>query len=89
MNELELRTLLMDTLAKYAKDKEKLANPTDEMDIKELSRFSAWHSFQDFVTYSTVDIKTQEALESFRELYQIVSDKLFGIEDAFDEIIQE
>jgi hypothetical protein len=60
--------------------------PTDELNIDQLSHFNDWENYN-LVTYSTNDIKTQEAIESFRELYQIVSNKVFGIDDIFDEII--
>tara|TARA_Y100000034_G_scaffold135013_1_gene205318 strand:+ start:3390 stop:3740 length:351 start_codon:yes stop_codon:yes gene_type:complete len=63
--------------------------PTDVMSIEELAVFQDWNNFNQFVTYSTKDIKTQEATETFRELYQIVSDKVYGLDDIFDEIINE
>ena len=63
--------------------------PTDSMTIEELSVFNDWAVFNQFVTYTTKDIKTQESIETFRELYQIVSDKIFGLDDIFDEIINE
>jgi hypothetical protein len=47
---------------------------------------NSWKSVV-FVTYSTEDLKTPEAIETFRELYQIVSDKLFGVEEIFNAII--
>lgn len=48
------------------------------------------HGIQnEYVTYSTEDLKTNEAIESFRELYQIVSSKLYGIDDIFDEILED
>lgn len=63
--------------------------PTDEMTIVELSSFNNWSSFNALVTYTTRDIKTQEATETFRELYQIVSGKIYGLDDVFNEIINE
>jgi len=63
--------------------------PTDSMTIEELSVFDNWGDFNQFVAYTTNDIKTQEAVETFRELYQIVSDKIYGLDDIFDEIINE
>ena len=60
--------------------------PLNDMNIEELSTFLDWDQYE-YVTYSIKDIKTTEAIESFRELYQIVSDKVFGIDDIFDEII--
>lgn len=63
--------------------------PTESMTIEELSVFNEWSDFNQFVTYTTKDIKTQESIETFRELYQIVSDKIFGLDDIFDQIINE
>lgn len=65
--------------------------PSDNQSIEELSNFSTqdWDHFSGFATYKSSEIKTREALETFRELYQIVSDKIFGLDDIFDEIINE
>ncbi len=41
-----------------------------------------------FVLYKTDEIGTQEALQSFRELYSIVKEKLLGIDAVFDDIIE-
>lgn len=41
----------------------------------------------DYVTYSDKEIKTREASESFRELYQIVMEKLFDLDTIFEDII--
>lgn len=63
--------------------------PTDSLAYHDLIRFTDWQNFDEFITYKTSDIKTREAEESFRELYQIVSNKVFRIDDLFDEIIDE
>jgi hypothetical protein len=41
----------------------------------------------DYIAYSTEDLKTKEALETFRELHQIVVSKVYGIDEMFDDII--
>ncbi|MDR2906462.1 MAG: hypothetical protein LBU91_00530 [Bacteroidales bacterium] len=62
--------------------------PETELTLSDLADPDTWnHSTVSYVTYSTKDLKTQEAEETFRELYQIVSDKLFGIDDIFNDII--
>jgi hypothetical protein len=61
--------------------------PTSDIQISELAYDMDWSNFKDFVTYSTEDLKTREATESFRELYQIVSNKVYGIDSIFDDII--
>lgn len=60
--------------------------PIDNLSTKDLAGISNWEGIQ-FVTYASEDIKTTEAVESFRELYQIVSGKVFGIDEIFNEII--
>jgi hypothetical protein len=42
-----------------------------------------------YVTYSTKEIKTQEAEETFSELYKIVGDKLYGLDDIFNDILAD
>lgn len=40
-----------------------------------------------FVRYSASDIGTKEAKQSFSELFNIVQEKVFGMDEVFDEII--
>ncbi|MGO4710644.1 hypothetical protein AB4Y90_16375 [Chryseobacterium sp. 2TAF14] len=60
--------------------------PDQNRNIDEISAINDWNDY-DYVTYSTTDLKTLEAIETFRELYQIVSDKVYGIDNIFDDII--
>ncbi len=62
--------------------------PNVEVGPDILANVNNWDGI-DFVSYSTEDLKTKEAIESYRELYQIVADKLYGIEDIFNEIIAD
>ena len=39
------------------------------------------------VSYRTDELKTTEALESFSELYKLLQDKVTGVDDVLDEII--
>lgn len=39
------------------------------------------------VTYSSKELATVEARESMRDLYGLLNEKLFGIDDVLDEII--
>lgn len=41
----------------------------------------------DLVIYSTQDLKTREAEESFRELYLILKEKFFEVDSALEDII--
>lgn len=59
-------------------------------DLTELAALpdQAWHDQgPKLVSYNTKDLATKEALDSFRELYSIVSEKAFGMDDILDEII--
>jgi hypothetical protein len=62
--------------------------PTDHLSIEELASNDDWEGFNHFITYSTVDLKTKEAQETFTELYQIVANKVYGLDDIFDDIIR-
>lgn len=46
-----------------------------------------WAEFSDFVTYSSKDISTRESIETFKELFGVVSDLRFGMDDVLDDII--
>lgn len=61
--------------------------PTEERTLEQLAYETDWQEFTNFVTYSTEDLKTKEAQETFTELYQIVATKVFGIDDMFDDIL--
>jgi hypothetical protein len=63
--------------------------PMDNIGVEDISEQRDWGNYQDFVTYSTIDLKTREARETFTELYQVLADKLYGIDDIFDNIIRE
>ncbi len=58
--------------------------------LKELASIpsSNWQYFREMVTYSTLQIKTEEAYQSFAELYTKVVDKLWGMDDVLDGIIK-
>ena len=42
-----------------------------------------------FLTYRASEFKSQEATESFRELYDVVKSKLFGIDQILDDILAD
>lgn len=62
--------------------------PGDEMTLEELSNFQEWGQLN-YITFNSTDLKTKEADESFNELYQIVSSKLLGLEDIFEDILSD
>lgn len=61
--------------------------PTEHMNLDELSLNNDWEAFNHFVTYATIDIKAKEAQQTFAELYQVVANKVYGLDDIFDDII--
>jgi hypothetical protein len=58
-----------------------------EQSLQALASFEEWQTFDEFVTYSTKDLKTKEAYDSFSELYTLVKEKRYGIDAALDDII--
>jgi len=58
-------------------------------ELRELATFNGhdWESFADYVFYSADEIGTREGVESFDELYRVVSEKRFGIDKMLDDII--
>lgn len=63
--------------------------PKDDVELSEIPNQLIWENYKDFVTYSSDELKTREAHETFAELYQVVANKLYGIDDIFDSIIDE
>lgn len=48
-----------------------------------------WENFEEYIVYSSEDIKTVEANETFSELYMLVKEMAFGINKVLDDIIGE
>lgn len=42
----------------------------------------------DFITYKASDFKSQEAYESFQDLYNVIKGKLFGMDDVLNDILR-
>lgn len=65
--------------------------PKDDISIEQLASWDSlqFNDYSDMVTYRTEDIKTRESLESFAELYNIVSSKVFGVDNILDDIIND
>jgi len=57
--------------------------------LNELADFEPddWQDFDEIVSYSTKEIGTREALQSFRALFLLIKEMRFGIDEALDEII--
>ncbi len=46
-----------------------------------------WADFTQTVVYSSKDIGTRESLETFQELYNLVVNRKYGMEEVLDDII--
>lgn len=46
-----------------------------------------WQDFGEMVSYSTKEIGTREARSSFSDLYTLLKERLFGVNEALDDII--
>ena len=62
--------------------------PTENPNFDVLATYNGDWTQINYVSYNTKELKTNEALESFSELYKIVSDRLLGIDEIFDDILQ-
>ena len=63
--------------------------PQEGYSLEDIVKYADDLDDSSYVVYRTEDIRTQEAYETFRELYQIVSSKLYGLDEIFDEIIND
>jgi hypothetical protein len=61
--------------------------PTFTVSTAQMANIEDWSEYE-FITYRTEELKTKEAYESFSELYQIVAEKVFGVDDIFDNILK-
>ncbi|MDR6993250.1 hypothetical protein [Luteimonas sp. 3794] len=48
-----------------------------------------WHGDIVSVTYTTAELRTREALQSFADLYRIVKEKLYNVDTVLDDIISQ
>lgn len=60
-----------------------------EISIDELASLDdyEWNGFTEMVVYSTTELGTREAEESFSELHTILRERMYGINEVFDDII--
>ena len=55
--------------------------------IQDIATLDPTVYIDEFVSYTTKEIKTREAVESFAELYQIIQSKLYNLDSILDQII--
>jgi len=46
-----------------------------------------WHYFNEFVRYSAKELGTKEALVTFSELYRVVQERRYDIDEVLEDII--
>jgi len=86
--------LFFEYLEKYkwsiskAGDEYSLYYYNEKKDLKILSELPGYE-FENIqmVSYRTKEMKTLEATETFRDLYQILKEKVFGVDSILDDII--
>ncbi|KPH92343.1 hypothetical protein AMS57_02115 [Pseudoalteromonas undina] len=63
--------------------------PDSTITLEELTQFdsSTWSDYKQYISYSSHELGTREAQETFNELYNSVQEMVFGMEDVLDEII--
>jgi len=67
-------------------------NPDDIIgrNITDIVTSRSWGGgIDNVVSYSTKELDTVEAYETFKELYELLFDKVYGIDDIFNDIIGE
>jgi len=64
--------------------------PTN-LSLETLCRFDSddWQGFSEMIVYRDSDIGTKEAKSSFQELYTVVKEKVFGIDEMLNDIIND
>jgi hypothetical protein len=79
------------SISKIANDEYNLFYYPGSQTINELASWpdDAWYEFAPMIRYNTKEIGTKEAKETFSELYRIVNENLFGINEVLDDIISK
>lgn len=60
--------------------------PHETYELKDLINASL--EDDEYAVYSSLELKTREANESFADLYRILIEKLFKLDDVFNDIIE-
>lgn len=61
------------------------------LDLEILRNFDDedWMRFSEMIVYRDADIGTKEAKSSFQELFTLVKEKIYGIDEVLDDIISD
>ena len=63
--------------------------PDEEIKLETLAFDTDFSEYKGFVSYRSDDFKSAEAIESFKELLNIVKNKIYGVDEILDEILKE
>ena len=60
-----------------------------DQDLEQLASWpeEAWHEFGEMVSYNSRELGTKEAHDSLSELYTVIQEKLYGMDEVLDDII--
>jgi len=48
-----------------------------------------WQNYNEYVRYSSKDLNSKEANETFSELFRIIEEKAYGVDKILDDIIKD
>ena len=60
-----------------------------DVSLENIVRSQSYESEIEMMIYSTKDLGTEEAYKSISELYQIVKENLYGMNEILDDIIDD
>ncbi len=63
--------------------------PDEDIKLEELAFDVDFSVYKRYVSYRAEDFKSAEAIETFKELLKIVKDKIFGVDNILDDILNE
>lgn len=63
--------------------------PDENIKLETLAYDTDFGTYNKFVTYRAEDFKSSEVIESYRELLKVVKDKIYGIDEILDDILNE
>lgn len=61
--------------------------PDKSLSLDDISRVN-WSNYKEFMMYKSDDYKSQEATESFADLFLTVQNKLYDVDKIFDKILE-
>lgn len=63
--------------------------PDENIKLEELAFDTDFDRYNNFVSYRSEEYKSAEATETFSELFKVVKNKIFGVDDILDDILKD